>query len=63
MTSKPIIEAGWLKSERESKEYLVVSDTNSKVLLRSPNLNECRRLLTQIRKAGGQASMFKRMRF
>lgn len=45
------------------KEYLVVSDKNSKVLLSSENLGACRKLLGKIREAGGSATLFKALKF
>lgn len=44
-------------------EYLTVSDTTSKVVLSSTDLNEHRRLLGQLRKCGGQATIFKALKF
>ena len=46
-----------------SIEYLTVSDTTSKVVLSSTDLNEHRRLLGQLRKCGGQATIFKALKF
>ena len=44
-------------------DYLTVSDTTSKVVLSSTDLNEHRRLLGQLRKCGGQATIFKALKF
>ena len=44
-------------------EYLTVSDTTSEVVLSSTDLNEHRRLLGQLRKCGGQATIFKALKF
>ena len=44
-------------------EYLTVSDTTSKVVLSSTDLNEHRRLLGQLRECGGQATIFKALKF
>ena len=44
-------------------EYLTVSDTTNKVVLSSTDLNEHRRLLGQLRKCGGQATIFKALKF
>ena len=44
-------------------EYLTVSGTTSKVALSSTDLNEHRRLLGQLRKCGGQATIFKALKF
>ena len=46
-----------------SIEYLTVSDTTSEVLLSSTDLNQHRRLLGQLRKCGGQATIFKALKF
>ena len=46
-----------------SIEYLTVSDTTNKVVLSSTDLNEHRRLLGQLRKCGGQATIFKALKF
>ena len=46
-----------------SIEYLTVSDTTSKAVLSSTDLNEHRRLLAQLRKCGGQATIFKALKF
>lgn len=46
-----------------SIDYLTVSDTTSKVVLSSTDLNEHRRLLGQLRKCGGQATIFKALKF
>ena len=43
--------------------YLTVSDTTSEVVLSSTDLNEHRRLLGQLRKCGGQATIFKALKF
>ena len=43
-------------------EYLTVSDTTSEVVLSSTDLNEHRRLLGQLRKCGGQATIFKALK-
>ena len=44
-------------------EYLTVSDTTSKVVLSSTDLQQHRRLLGQLRKCGGQATIFKALKF
>ena len=44
-------------------DYLTVSDTTSRVVLSSTDLNEHRRLLGQLRKCGGQATIFKALKF
>ena len=44
-------------------DYLTVSDTTDKVVLSSTDLNEHRRLLGQLRKCGGQATIFKALKF
>ena len=44
-------------------DYLTVSDTTSKVVLSSTDLNKHRRLLGQLRKCGGQATIFKALKF
>ena len=44
-------------------EYLTVSDTTSEVVLTSADLNKHRRLLGQLRKCGGQATIFKELKF
>ena len=44
-------------------DYLTVSDTTSKVVLSSTDLNEHRRLLGQLRKYGGHATIFKALKF
>ena len=44
-------------------DYLTVSDTTNKVVLSSTDLNEHRRLLGQLRKCGGQATIFKALKF
>ena len=44
-------------------DYLTVSDTTSEVALSSTDLNEHRRLLGQLRKCGGQATIFKALKF
>ena len=44
-------------------EYLTVSDTTSEVVLTSTDLNKHRRLLGQLRKCGGQATIFKALKF
>lgn len=44
-------------------EYLTVSDTTSEAVLSSTDLNEHRRLLGQLRKCGGQATIFKALKF
>ena len=40
-------------------EYLVVSDTNSKILLSTVDWYEAERLAHKIRNAGGQCTIFK----
>lgn len=44
-------------------EYLTVSDTTSKVVLSSTDLNKHRRLLGMLRKCGRQATIFKALKF
>ena len=44
-------------------DYLTVSDTTSEVVLSSTDLNEHRWLLSQLRKCGGQATIFKALKF
>ena len=44
-------------------EYLTVSDTTSEVMMSSTDLNEHRRLLGMLRKCGGQATIFKALKF
>lgn len=44
------------------REYLVVSDKNSKVLLSTPNYQEARKLRNKITAAGGSASIFRSMK-
>ena len=44
-------------------EYQTVSDTTSEAVLSSTDLNEHRRLLGQLRKCGGQATIFKALKF
>ena len=69
MVSKPIKDPASqaaASDERRVKldiDYLTVSDTTSKVLLSSTDLNEHRRLLGQLRKCGGQATIFKALKF
>ena len=44
-------------------DYLTVSDTTSEVVLSSTDLNKHRRLLGMLRKCGGQATIFKALKF
>ena len=44
-------------------DYLTVSDTTSEAVLSSTDLNEHRRLLGQLCKCGGQATIFKALKF
>jgi hypothetical protein len=44
------------------KEYIVVSDTNSKILLSTTNWYEAVKLANKIRHAGGQVTIFKATR-
>ena len=44
-------------------DYLTVSDTTGEAVLSSTDLNEHRRLLGQLRKRGGQATIFKALKF
>ena len=44
-------------------DYLTVSDTTSKAVLSSTDLQQRRRLLGQLRKCGGQATIFKALKF
>lgn len=46
-----------------SIDYLTVSDTTSEVVLSSTDLNEHRWLLSQLRKCGGRATIFKALKF
>lgn len=41
------------------KEYIVVSDTNSKVLLSTTDHNKARKLANTCRASGGQVTVFK----
>lgn len=50
-----------MSDKKPEREYLVVSDTNSKVLLSTTNYYEARKLLNLLARAGGQASLFKRL--
>ena len=43
------------------REYIVVSDKNSKVLLSTTNYYEAKKLLNKIRSAGGEATLFRSM--
>ena len=69
MTSKPIkdlvtqVAACDVPGATLDIEYLTVSDTTSGVVLSSTDLNEHRRLLGQLRKCGGQATIFKALKF
>ena len=69
MTSKPIKDLVTQVAARDVRrvkldiEYLTVSDTTSEVVLSSTDLNEHRRLLGQLRKCGGQATIFKALKF
>jgi hypothetical protein len=45
-----------------SAEYIVVSDTNSKVLMSSEKHNECKKFANRVRDAGGQCTVFKSTR-
>lgn len=44
------------------REYLVVSDVNSKVVLSSADYNEAVRLANRIRACGGQVTIFKALK-
>ena len=44
-------------------DYMTVSDTTSEAVLSSTDLNEHRWLLNQLRKCGGQATIFKALKF
>ena len=50
-----------MNNKKSEHEYLVVSDTNSKILLSTTNYYEARKLLNLLARAGGQASLFKRL--
>ena len=69
MASKPIKEpvtqvaACDVSGAKLDIEYLTVSDTTSEAVLSSTDLNEHRRLLGQLRKCGGQATIFKALKF
>ena len=69
MASKPIedpatqVAACDVPGAKLDIEYLTVSDTTSEVVLSSTDLNEHRRLLGQLRKCGGQATIFKALKF
>lgn len=52
-----------LHVESEPIEYVTVSDTNSKVIHSGTDLGEHRRLVGKIRKCGGQATIFKALKF
>ena len=43
-------------------DYLTVSDTTSEAVLSSTDLNEHQSLLAQLRKCGGQATIFKALK-
>lgn len=43
--------------------YLTVSDTTNTVVLSSTDFQQHRRLLGQLRKCGGQATIFKALKF
>ena len=43
----------------EVVEYIIVSDTDSEVLMSSEDRHECLKLATEIRKCGGQVTIFK----
>lgn len=45
--------------KQHDKEYVVISDVNSKVLLSTPDYYEARKLLNRIAHSGGAASLFK----
>ena len=69
MTSKPIkdpvtqVASSDVPRAKLDVDYLTVSDTTSEVVLSSTDLNEHRRLLGQLRKCGGQATIFKALKF
>jgi hypothetical protein len=44
------------------REYIVVSDKNSKVLLSTTDYQEARKLVNRIASAGGSATLFRSMK-
>lgn len=44
---------------KRTQEYLVISDTNSKVLLSTENYQEAKALSSKIAQAGGSSTIFK----
>lgn len=55
------MEVTTVKAEKteKSQEYLVVSDTNSKVLLSTTNYQEAKSLSSKIAQTGGSSTIFK----
>lgn len=54
------------KAEKKEAEYLLCSDTTSEVIKSGTGpegLSECRKLMGQIRKCGGQVTIFKALEF
>jgi len=48
-----------LAKPKQPIEYIVVSDTNSRVLLSTENRYEAQKLATKIRAAGGSVTVFR----
>lgn len=48
-------------TEKDS-EYLIVSDTNSKIILSTNDYKHAVKTLSMIRRAGGQVTLFKSLR-
>ena len=64
MTSKPIEDpATQVASCDVPRAKLDIDYMTNKVVLSSTDLNEHRRLLGQLRKCGGQATIFKALKF
>ena len=64
MTSKPIKDlVTQVASCDVHRAKLDIDYTTNKVVLTSTDLNEHRRLLGQLRKSGGQATIFKALKF
>lgn len=54
------------KSEKKEAEYLLCSDTTSEVIesgTGAEGLSKCRKMMGQIRKCGGQVTIFKALEF
>lgn len=45
--------------EAAAKEYLLVTDKTSEVLMTSPDRHEVQKLANKIRRAGGEVTIFK----